>query len=344
MKLGMIVRADKTGLGVMSRRFHRMLEPSKTMVVDLSIHRNTQLYPDWYPNTDMTTSGFPTNQQVREFLKDLDVVISFEIFYNYEFTEIAAQMGVKTILVIDNEYFEWFKAEFKHIKLPDAIIQPSWWQLDSMSKQFGSVYLPAPIFEDEFEDARKENLARTNTRNFLFINGMNAEHDRNGLFSLYDALKYTKTDFTVTIKGQLDIPKIAYPNVRYDFSNPENNNDLFKGYDCLILPRRYAGQSLPMCEALQSAMPVIMTDVDPNNKVLPKEWLVPSYVKGKIMTRFELDLFEANAIDLAEMIDTIDLGTEAKEKAYTLGQQYDPELLKPKFMNIIKKTLSDENK
>lgn len=337
-RLGMIVRADSTGLGALSKRFHRMLEPNKTMIVDLSSYRGTKLYPQWYPNANKITRGFPTTQDIREFLSGLDVVISFEIFYHQQFTEIAALMGIKTILVIDNEYFDWFKKEYKYTKLPDTIIQPSLWQIDEMSKRFNTKYLPAPIFEDEFKEARIENLKRTGTRNFLFINGMNAAHDRNGLHSLYDALKHTKSDFNVTIKGQLNIERILHPKLKYDFSNPENNCDLFKGYDCLILPRRYAGLSLPMCEALQSAMPVIMTDVDPNNKVLPKEWLVPSYVKGKIMTRIELDLFEANAIDLAKLIDTIDLSTSEKQRACKIGEQYNAETLKPKFIEIINET------
>lgn len=38
----------------------------------------------------------------------------------------------------------------------------------------------------------------------------------------------------------------------------------------MILPRKYAGLCLPMNEALMSGLPVIMTDIEPNNVILPK--------------------------------------------------------------------------
>ena len=51
---------------------------------------------------------------------------------------------------------------------------------------------------------------------------------------------------------------------------------MYSGFDAMVLPRRYAGLCLPMNEALMSALPVFMTNISPNNAILPPKWLAES--------------------------------------------------------------------
>jgi len=85
----------------------------------------------------------------------------------------------------------------------------------------------------------------------------------------------------------------------------ENSCDLYKDFDALILPRKYGGLCLPVNEALMSGLPVIMTDISPNNKLLPKEWLVKSRKTGEFMTRTMIDIYSSDIKELGEKIDWI---------------------------------------
>jgi imidazoleglycerol phosphate dehydratase HisB len=107
----------------------------------------------------------------------------------------------------------------------------------------------------------------------------------------------------------------------------------------MVLPRRYAGLCLPMNEALMSALPVFMTDVSPNNFVLPSEWLVKSNSIGTIRTKIRLELFEADLKALAKTIDdyiNIKDKVPHKERAYNIGiNNFSPIILKNKYLDII---------
>lgn len=335
MKLALIARQDKSGLGQgQTLRLARLLNPDKIMLIDSTSFNGAKQFPEWYKDYgSVTINGFPNDLQIRHFISGLDIVLTCETFYNIRFTIIAKDMGVKTVCIANPEFFDWFKPNFTFVPRPDKVIIPSEWMMDRMS-EFNATYLPTPIFEDEFKQAREINLKRTGKPRYLFMNGKTAAHDRNGLESVYEALHLSKGDFEIVIKAQGDIKKHPDPRIIYDFSNPDNQEDLYKDYDAMILPRRYAGQALPMTEALQSALPVIMTDIDPNNKVLPKEWLVPATKTGEFMTRTLIDIFSATPLYLAEMLDASEW-SEAKKYACHLNKQYDAETLRPKYEELL---------
>jgi hypothetical protein len=340
MRVGLICRMDKSGLGAQTRRLARLLNPDYLMVIDSTPFNSADQYPGWYGYHHKTIiKGFPGEIEINTFLEKVDVVISCETFYNNYFTALAKQKGVKTILIANPEFFDWFKPEWKsRITLPDKIIVPSEWMMDKM-KEFNAEYLPTPIFEDEFEQARETNLKRRGKPRYLFINGKSAVHDRAGLNDLYEALQLSKGDFEIVIKAQGEIKKHPDPRITYDFSNPDEQYKLYQGFDALIHPRRYGGQSLPMCEALQSALPVIMTDIDPNNKILPRQWLVPTKYLGEFKTRTMINLYSAEPDALASDLDTLsdskfDLNFE-KERALLLSKQYDAENLRPKYEALL---------
>jgi hypothetical protein len=93
-----------------------------------------------------------------------------------------------------------------------------------------------------------------------------------------------------------------------------------------------------MNEALLSGLPVFMTDVSPNNQVLPSDWLVESYTIGKLMTRTVLDVYSADPMQLAQKIDSYITGdqSESKLRAFDIGYaNFSYESLKQKYLDIL---------
>lgn len=330
----MVCRADKTGLGLQSLRLTKMLNPEKVMLINSKSFKQTQQYPEWYKDFNtLKVNGFPQSHQIISFLQGLDTVVTCETWYSNNFLPLAISQGVKTVNIFNYEFFNNLKDAKQ--PLPDALIQPSLWHYEEMHRQFGAVYLPTPIIENEFLTAKTINLARQGKPHFLFINGKTAAKDRNGLEDLYRALKHSIADYTLTIKAQHNIPRIKDDRIRYDFSNPIDQNELYAGYDCLIMPRRYGGQCLPMCEALASAMPVLMPDIDPNNKVLPKEWLIPSKQVDSLMVRTLIEVYSTDPTELAKAIDSFKVSIEDKQEALKLAEEYSPDKLLPKYLEVL---------
>lgn len=348
--IGMIARMDRSGLGQgQTLRLAKLLNPDKVMLIDSTPFNKSVQHPEWYAGYDtMTIIGFPNDLQIRKFLTSLDVVITCETFYNNHFTSIAIDMGVKTICIANPEFWDWFKPQFLAlIPLPDKVIVPSWWKFSEMRHKFNAEYLPTPIFDDEFKETREINIARPQTvtrwskfdspkpkTKYLFMNGKTAAHDRNGLESLYEALQISKGDFTVTVKAQDDVKKHPDPRLIYDFANPESQAELYKGFDALILPRRYGGQALSMCEALMCGLSVVMTSIEPNNLVLPEEWLIPAAKTGEFMTRMMIDIYSAHSYSLASTLDK-GFSRNDKLKAVEIGREYDAETLRPKYEALL---------
>jgi hypothetical protein len=95
-----------------------------------------------------------------------------------------------------------------------------------------------------------------------------------------------------------------------------------------------------MNEALLSGIPVFMTDISPNNDVLPQKWLVKSQRVETTMAKRRIDVYQANLRSLAAKIDWyMDLEDKSAEKqeAYEIGySRFAPESLKEKYLELIR--------
>lgn len=345
MRLGLIARSDRTGLGNQTRNLARLLNPDKVLLIDSSFFNGNEQHPEVYKDYKTTTiQGFPNEGQVMEFLKDLDVVISCEIFYNNRFVDIARQMNVKTI----NQY-NWEFADYLRVPtltLPTKMVAPSHWKVQEAKNLWGAdkvSYLPTPVFTDDFSKVRITNLSRKGKKRFLHIAGRQAMNDRNGTTDLITALNYSRADFELVIKMQTGIDyQISDPRVTIDTSSPEDETLLYENFDAMILPRRYAGQCLPMTEALCAGLPVVMTDVEPNNAILPPFWLVPATLAGRFMARTWIDMYTVNHAELGAKLDILankELDGD-KNKAYNIGyREYSNEILEKKWQELIKNVL-----
>lgn len=346
MKIGIVVRSDNTGLGNQTRELTQMLNPNKIMLIDSSSFNHNQQHPEWYRGYNVSTiKGIPNNMQIKRFLQGLDVVISCETFYNNDFIALARRMGVKTILQYNYELFD--NLENPNMFLPDVLVAPSLWNFDVVKNKFGDVaqvvHMPPPTNGSKFDKVREVNLSKDHKR-ILHIGGKKALMDRNGTETVIEMLKYSTADYELVIKTQskLDI-ECDDPRLIIDTGNPDSVQDLYSGYDAMILPRRYAGLSLPMNEALLSGLPVFMTDISPNNILLPSEWLVESSVICQAQTKTTIDVYGANPQKLAKMIDDYVNSdkTASKEMAFDISKQFLPENLKDAYLEILGKEKTD---
>jgi glycosyltransferase involved in cell wall biosynthesis len=155
-------------------------------------------------------------------------------------------------------------------------------------------------------------------------------------------LKYSKADYELVIQSQTPIETVPKDSrLKIEVGNPANREDMYNGFDGMVLPRKYAGLCLPMNEALFSAMPVFMTDISPNNQILPSKWLTATNGDGFFMAKTKIALFSADPRNLAKLIDEYisldsNLKHELKKQAFEIAQQnFSIEKLKPQYLNLI---------
>jgi hypothetical protein len=344
MRLGIIARSDNTGLGNQTKELVDMLKPDKVMLINsISFNKNKQ-YPDRYKKYNCYyVSGFPKTHDINDFLKDLDVVLTCETFYNNSFVSIARSKGIKTFLQYNYEFLDYLQKPNE--ELPDTLIAPSLWGFEAVTKAFGSksrvIHLPPPTTPDLFFKAKSNNTIKDHKR-LLHIGGKAAHLDRNGTNTVIEMLKYSKADYNLVIKSQskLDI-KISDSRVSIDTNSPDNKQDLYSGFDAMVLPRRYAGLCLPMNEALLSGLPVFMTNISPNDTILPQSWLVPSKKIDQFKARTMVDVYEADPEALAKLVDDYVNDSnkiDQKQKAFDIGMNnFAVENLKQKYLDILEK-------
>ena len=92
-----------------------------------------------------------------------------------------------------------------------------------------------------------------------------------------------------------------------------------------------------------SGVPVVMTDISPNNQFLPPEWLVPATKTGELMLRIMIDVHSDDPKALAAKIDEFCATSDeepasAKARACALGhEEYSMEAVKPLWEAVLRK-------
>jgi glycosyltransferase involved in cell wall biosynthesis len=341
MTFGIIARCDNTGLGNQTRDLVRMLNPDKILLVNSTKFNNNKQYPEWYDGYNVTmTNGFPTKQEVAMFMDGLKSVLTCETFYHPHFIHLAQRHKVRTLMQYNYEFLDHLNKP--DMPLPTYMISPSYWKVDETIAKFGNetkvVHIPPPIYVDDFKSVRENNMSKNHKR-ILHIGGKAASQDRNGTQTVIDMLRHSKADYELVIRSQSEL-SINYKDSRLsvEVGNVDSRFEMYNGFDAMVMPRRYAGLCLPMNEALVSGLPVFMTDISPNNQILPSDWLVSSSKVSTLMTRVKLDVYEADVRELAKKIDRyVDSDKRLqKEKALTIGfENFDPSILKDQYLQIL---------
>jgi hypothetical protein len=200
-------------------------------------------------------------------------------------------------------------------------------------------HLPPPTDTTLFESVRINNMSKNHNR-LLHIGGKKAARDRNGTETVIEMLKYSKADYELVIKTQTPLEiKCDDPRLTIDTGNPENREEMYDGYDGMILPRRYAGLCLPMNEALISGMPVFMTNLMPNNAILPPDWLFKADKIDQFRAKSMIDVHAGDAKELAKIIDNYmktKNRNDIKQQALKIGlENFSTDVLKPKYLALL---------
>lgn len=345
MRIGLIARADSTGLGIQSKEFFDHIPNCKALVIDSS--RLPGAIPHGMHFSDY--SKYPNQQQhsmrpghgmrgaipysvIEEFISDVDIVFAMETPYDFNIFDLCQQRGVKTILQYNYEFLDYPST----LPYPDLFAAPSMWNYDHVPDN--KVFLPVPVNTDKFKPGKEKNF-------FIHNVGRPAIHDRNGTMTVLNSLRFVENKITLALHSQQAIPiPVAPPenvNLLPDFGNTPNYYDNYSG-GVLILPRKYGGLSLPMNEALAAEMPIIASNISPNNLWLPKEWLVDTFHCGVLRSKKTLDYFECYHEQLAAKIDQFCdpvFYEIAVEKAKQLKETISWKTLLPKYMETFENLL-----
>lgn len=346
IKLGLIAFANDGGLGAQTRRLAKMLNPDRILVIDSSgFSRNKEQHLEWYKDYDyFTCNGFPNNTDVQKFLPNLTHVLTAENPYNFGIVWWGQKQGTKILCQSNYEFCDNLQQPW--LPVPDKFLMPSYWKLQEMEERFGKdrvMYLPPPIDPSEFEKARSVNLKRKGKKRFLHIIGTAAMTDRNGTLDLIDSISLAKSDFELVIKSQHPLSMDVFlddPRVKYELNNVPVISDLYEGFDALLLPRRWGGLSLTTNEALMSGMPVLMTDISPNNSLLPEKWLVPAVLKGRFPARLPVEFYSVDHQKYAQKIDEVanmsdEQMFQERFLAFDIGvNSFSEKVLKPKYLQL----------
>ena len=355
-RIGLIARADRTGLGNQTYEFYKHMNPAKTLVVVIDHLNKNESDVSKYPDATVCRTYPVPEGTLRSFLEGLDCVFTAEAPYNPNLYKIAREMGVKVANQYNYEFVDWFTP--MPSDLPDILIAPSRWNWDKMQKladdnNIQHVYLHCPVDRKKLK-FRKIKEART----FLHQAGKSAAHDRNGTLTVIEASKYLKTDAKIVIKFQGEqglahqLTKTTGEYRQYALTHGDrsklhfvvedtpNYEDIYKLGDVLVLPRRYGGNCLPVNEALSCGMPVIMPDIDPNDMFLPAEWLVPAEKTGSFVARAEVDIYSVDPKEIAKKIDEFYLMDkeqmlEENQKANDLAESISWENMKERYEEVL---------
>lgn len=269
MKLGVIARSEDRGLGNLTWEFVQHIEPERVLVV-VPNHPLTQRL-DRFPDAlvlqwDHHAAGELDEDATREWLRGLDVVYSAETFYDWRVCTWAREMGVRTVCHVMPEFFRHYGDDAP--AAPDAWWSPTGWRRDCLPDSTRIV--PVPIATERFVAQRRNADPRPH---WLHVVGMRAAADRNGTRVVNAALRYVKGDHLVRIRTQeeryqrpatargVDLEIVNWPVPEYW--------ELYHDADALVLPRRYAGLSLPALEAMGAGLGLVMSDVEPQRSEWP---------------------------------------------------------------------------
>lgn len=292
-RVGFFARADNGGLGCESWEFVRQMQPDKVLV----IRGEHGHYPERFAGFNcLYTDGIPTHGELDMFLRDIDVLFSIETFYNWGAIPMAAGRGIKTVLRVNYEMN--LNQTDPNLPVADLFLVPSPWCYDKIN--FDKKLLAYPV-NRQVLPFKQRNTVDT----FYHIAGHTTHEDRNGTQALLEVLPYIKQRKPIKIftQSKIDFDFSPYPFVELAHLDHENYWDIHQG-DCLILPRRYGGQTLQLNEALSTGAVAIMPNIEPQNTFMPKELLFdhagcrPTVVQGGT-----IDCYNINPQVLAAKID-----------------------------------------
>lgn len=321
--LGFIARCDNTGQGEESVEFVRHLMPDKTLVALAKLFSDVPERMAVCPEVAFL-DRFPTEQEAEGFLNGLDTLFCIETPYDWSLLERAQKKHVRTVLRINYEYLPDPMTSW-----PDILIAPiDWYQPP------GTIILPFPVNRERFPFRK-----RTHAHTFIHIAGHVGLFGRNGTNEVLQAIPLVKSDVKFIIYSQKKLNRIDDPRVEWRINDVADNSVLYQEGDVMVFPRRYGGQALPLNEALSVGMPVMMTDMRPQNAFLPRELLIPyQNLEEKVCLDRPIECAVVEPACIAERIDELanrDISA-LSEWANSYAESISWKTLLPRYLEILR--------
>lgn len=315
MRVGTVTYMTDQGIAHLARDFYRHGVVTDPLLLRYPRGARTD-HPEWYPpGTPVlaTRTGTTSLQQVRDWMKRVDVVMFVETPFDWELVNYARNCGKKTALVT---MYEWFPerppAAFDLYLCPSLLDYDVFRERTVADRPCNVVHLSVPA--PELPWAR-----RTTAKRFLHNAGHVGSRNHKGTDTLLTAWNYVKSDAQLTVRCQS--PELllrlkgscggtanpTWDRIKFEHSVPYET--LFPPeYDVYVAPERYNGLSLPLQEAFASGMAVVSTDRYPANTWLPRELMVTPTGYNRVRAapgHLEIDEAQVDPKDLAAKIDAV---------------------------------------
>lgn len=341
MKVGLIARGEDRGLGNLTWEWQRHMHPDRTLLVvpdgvaKAGLVTHVERYPGATParfNQDRPGSqgsGMLDERTCREWLDGLDVVFSAETFYDWRFCRWAREAHVATVCLAMPEFVR-----------PDWFDQPTqWWapttyRLIRLPSTTRVVPVPVPTDRFTIHESSTDGPLR-----WLHVAGAQTISDRNGTRAVMSALHAVQRPTRITVRTQtpLELGSVM-PRVQLlqRFDNVRDYWRIYDDADVLVMPRRYAGLCLPTIEAMGAGLPVVMTDMAPQNVDWPVA-LTRTYAGAPLrMMGGQVETGDADAVALAELMDTWDEDRSivgyARARAIAWAADHSWEAMRPRIV------------
>lgn len=266
MRVGLVARGERTrGIGIQSRGLFDHLNPSRVLVVDVGQFENQPIHPeDFGPNVtvvQMSPEGLLPERKVRRWLGRIDICLTVETFYQWDFCDWAREAGCRTAVMLNPEFFRHAMYRLPH---PDGWWNPTSWRMEVLPE--GTRHVPFPVDLTKFPDRHRWRDQPSREPRFLHPVGRASIFDRAGTETFSRACHLAQTlDATITSLDPL--PADLQPSgewVKVEIGATPNYWDAYRGFDVMVLPRKYGGLSLPTNEAMASGLAVVMSGAPPN--------------------------------------------------------------------------------
>lgn len=334
MKVGLIARSEDRGLGNLTWEWAQHMRPDRILLVvpNHSIPQRPERYDDptvvrWNHRLDAHLD----EQIVREWLDGLDVVYSAETFYDWRVCTWARESGVRTVCHVMPEFYRHGQPT-PPVAAPDVWWTPTRWRLEHLDR--ATRVVPVPVAVERFARA-KFHVEHSPT--WLHVAGTKAMNDRNGTRIVLDALRHLTGEHHVRFRSQGEpIPRVQvgrHVHVDVVVHPVDEYWQLYNGEDMLVLPRRYAGLSLPALEAMGAGLGLLMSAVEPQVSEWPIEQ-AGAFERGHITTSTgRIDLAEVDPKVLARCMDTLAATPgailQARLRAHTFARSQSWDALRP---------------
>jgi glycosyltransferase involved in cell wall biosynthesis len=270
------------------------MKPTKVLVMQNGVFT---IFPERYAGADtrVLPAGDGLSQDLLDwFLKDIDVMVSIETFYDGNIEAEARRRGIKTALVTMCEMIPVDRRP-----TADLLLCPS--KLDYDLMMGNKVFIPWPVATDRLKWKERKKAE-------VFVHS--ASHGgvvgRKGTQLLIEATRYLKSDAKIVIYSWTGF-YAGDRRITLKFQQFKNYWQMWREGDVLVYPQNGNGISLPPVEAMASGLGVITTDIFPFDYFPDRLLVKPTKVEVRpvVPGLLPIPMADIDPKDIAAKIDEI---------------------------------------